>query len=269
MLSLHRIPNRRWGCYASLLVAFVATTPLYAAELGFTTIFSADMQDYASCVTSDSAGNTYVAGLTYSPRFPVTPGVVQTTWGGAKDAFVAKLGPDGKVIWATYLGGMYDDQATGIKVDSGGNVIVTGQTISPDFPVSHAVRPTITDGTTYALAFLTKLDPTGTHLIYSTYIDPSRGLALDAAGNAYVAGLSSVTKFTPEGALAYSFRHAYTFYTNVEDHVAEGGIAVDSAGAAYVAGTGPRGGDHMLGSDPRSCRTSVPPKSTSRRPPIV
>jgi hypothetical protein len=77
-----------------------ASGPVFSATLG------GSGQDFALAVTSDAQGNTYVAGLTYSPDFPVTPQAFQTKFGQTCDAFVAKLGPDGKVIWSTYLGGI-------------------------------------------------------------------------------------------------------------------------------------------------------------------
>ncbi|MGH9811192.1 MAG: SBBP repeat-containing protein, partial [Terriglobia bacterium] len=88
-----------------------AATPTFAAVLG------GSGQDYATAVTSDAQGNVYVAGLTYSPDFPVTAGAAQTKFGGTRDAFVAKLAPDGSRIWCTYLGGILDDWASGIALD--------------------------------------------------------------------------------------------------------------------------------------------------------
>ena len=93
-----------------------------AAGAIFSTILSGSGQDYANAVVTDSQGNVYVAGETYSKDFPVTPGAYQTTFGQTADAFVAKLGPDGKIIWATFLGGELTDSATGIALDSSGNV---------------------------------------------------------------------------------------------------------------------------------------------------
>jgi uncharacterized protein (TIGR03437 family) len=231
----------------------ICASVLRAAQPGFSTLLGGAGQEYASAVASDAAGNTYVAGLTYSPDFPVTAGALQTRFGGACDAFAAKLGPDGKVLWSTFLGGLLDDWATGIAVDGAGNVLVTGWTRSPDFPLSHPLQGTLNNGaslTNYD-AFVAKLDPTGSKLLYSTFLggpewDGANGLALDAAGNAYVTGTvqvaagfpgfpSSATgfgifvgKLDPQGALVYSFFHPSGFAA---------AIAVDAAGSAYIAGT--------------------------------
>src|SRR5215831_7971880 len=91
-----------------------------AASPNFTAILGGSGQDFALAVTTDIAGNTYVAGLTYSPDFHVTPGAFQAKMGGTCDAFIAKLAPDGTLIWSTYLGGILDDWASGIAVDSKG-----------------------------------------------------------------------------------------------------------------------------------------------------
>src|SRR5690348_14662165 len=123
---------------AILAVSFVATAPAQRLNA----VIGGAGQEYANAVTTDSSGNTYVAGLTYSPDFPVTPGAAQTKFGLTSDAFIAKLDPAGKVIWATYLGGILDDSATGIALDPAGNVIVAGWTRSGDFPLTNAFQRT-------------------------------------------------------------------------------------------------------------------------------
>ena len=220
---------------------------VHAAGTIFSTILSGGGQDYATAVASDAQGNVYVAGLTYSPDFPVTPGAFQTAFGLTCDAFVAKVGPGGKLLWATYLGGILDDWATGVAVDSAGNVLVTGWTRSANFPLANAIQGTLGNGFS---AFVAKLDPTGSKLLYSTFLggasnNGAAGIALDAAGNSYVAvnvnsavgypGLQNapdqagiaVSKLTPQGALVYSFFHP---------NGTAGGIALDAAGSVYVTG---------------------------------
>src|SRR5262252_77780 len=90
------------------ILLWMLAAAIHAAGPVFTTILGGSGQDYATSVTSDAQGNVYVAGLTYSPDFRVTAGTVQTKFAGTCDAFVAKLGPDGKVTWSTYLGGILD-----------------------------------------------------------------------------------------------------------------------------------------------------------------
>ena len=109
----------------------------------FSSILAGSGQEYATSVASDARGNVYVAGLTYSSDFPVTAGAVQTKFGGTCDAFIAKVGPDGKLIWSTYLGGILDDWATGVALDSAGNVLVTGWTRSANFPLANPIQSTL------------------------------------------------------------------------------------------------------------------------------
>ena len=219
-----------------------------AAGAIFSTILSGSGQDYANAVVTDSQGNVYVAGETYSKDFPVTPGAYQTTFGQTADAFVAKLGPDGKIIWATFLGGELTDSATGIALDSSGNVWVTGWTGSPDFPLVNPIQGSPTNGYD---AFVAKLDPTGAKLLFSTFLggqndNSAAGIAVDSGGNAYVAvnansavafpGLPNapdqpgivVTKLAPQGTLIWSYFHP---------NGAAAAIALDSTGSAYVAGS--------------------------------
>ena len=243
---------RDWCRRASLVVAFCAIA--HAAGTNFTTAFGGSGLEYANAVATDTAGNTYIAGQTNSVNLPVTAGAFQTSIGGggalsglgmvATDAFVAKFGPTGTLLWATYLGGTGDDYATGIAVDSAGNVVVTGFTRSPDFPVFNAAQVTNAgdwDG------FLTKFDPTGSKLIYSTYLgaNGAYALALDVAGNAYVTGQAAtqitaptsfgafVSKFDPQGRLVFSHFQPNVTFAGIQT----AGIAVDSAGAVYVTGT--------------------------------
>jgi photosystem II stability/assembly factor-like uncharacterized protein len=229
------------GNWGILGVALWGGAVAHAA--GFTATIGGLGQDYAAAVVCDARGNSYVAGLTYSKDFPVTAGSAQTTFGGTSDAFVAKLGPDGKVIWATFLGGILDDAATGIALDGAGNVIVSGWTRSQDFPTAHAIQPALNGGAALTAfdAFVAKIDPTGAKLLYSTYLggrddDFGYGLAVDGAGNAYVAGSTTnsnspglfVKKLDAQGGLAYSF---------FRPSASAAGIAVDAAGSAYVTGT--------------------------------
>jgi uncharacterized protein (TIGR03437 family) len=241
----------KWCRCASLVVALCTTA--HAAGTKFSAVLGGSGGDYAASVASDAAGNTYIAGLTNSVDFPVTAGAFQTVIGGngvlaglgtvSTDAFVARLAPNGSIVWATYLGGTGDDYATAVGVDTSGNVVVTGWTRSTDFPVFNAVQGQSSGGWD---AFVTKFDPTGSKLIFSTYLggagdNGAYALALDASGNAYIAGSGtsgasfgmSVKKIGPQGALVYSF-----FIPNVSfAGIAQAGIAVDSTGAAYVTGT--------------------------------
>src|SRR5207249_1753489 len=115
------------------------------------------------------------------------------------------------LVYSTYLGGndIFADQGYGISVDAAGNAYVTGVSLSTNFPTTAGAFQT-TFGGPYD-AFVTKLNPTGSGLVYSTYLggnDSSQGsgIAVDASGNAYVAGFTASTNFpTTAGAFQTTF----------------------------------------------------------------
>jgi hypothetical protein len=147
-------------------------------------------------MTVDSAGNAYVAGSTGSSDFPTTPGAFQRTCGGGclqgvTDLFVTKLNASGSaLVYSTYLGGTGTERfLQGIAVDNVGHTYVTGWTTSRDFPTTTGAFETHLRGS--VAAFVTEFDPSGSTLVYSTYLsgsgsDYGAGLALDSSGNAYV-----------------------------------------------------------------------------------
>src|SRR5262249_47023229 len=132
-----------------------------------------------------------------------------TTPNGAFDLFVLKLNAVGSnLVYATYLGGLDMDSAGGLAIDHTGNAYVTGGTASLDFPTTPGALKTVSDG---GDGFVTKLDPTGSALVYSTLLggsgsDGVSGIALDTAGNAFVTGTTSSPDFpTTSGAVASVF----------------------------------------------------------------
>jgi glucose/arabinose dehydrogenase len=141
-------------------------------------------------VALDSDGNIYIAGTTDSADFP-TLGGAQNHFSGTTDVFVAKLDARGtKTLYATYLGGQGLDSGQAIAVDADGNAYVGGFTNSNDFPTVAPFQGTI--GGSFD-GFVAKLDPSGSSLVYSTYIGGSQrdfvlGIDVDDVGQAYVAG---------------------------------------------------------------------------------
>lgn len=209
-------------------------------------------------IAVDSSGNAYVTGYTYSTNFPTTTGAFQTAFGGTYDAFVTKLNAAGSaLIYSTYLGGNQGDLGRSIAVDSYGNAYVTGTTQSTNFPTSAGAFQTAFGGGTDD-AFVTKLNATGTGLLYSTYLggndtDHGGGIAVDSSGNAYVTGYTASTSF-PTTAAAFQTAYGgggdsfvtklntagtglvYSTYLGGNNTDQGDGIAVDSSGNAYVTG---------------------------------
>src|SRR3989442_1243037 len=166
--------------------------------LVYSTFLGGSGGDQGNGIAVDAVGNAYVTGSTGSSNFPTTAGAFQTTLGPGGDAFVTKLNPTGSaLVYSTYLGGTGFDEGFGIALDAAGNTYVTGETFSLDFPILGAFQST--SGGDFD-SFVTKLNPTGSALVYSTYLggaslDDGLGIALDAAGNAYVTGLTSSSNF--------------------------------------------------------------------------
>jgi hypothetical protein len=144
----------------------------------------------------------YVSGLTYSPNLPLA-GALQAANGGAGDAFVSKIntnlaGP-GSLVFSTYLGGIGLDQGNGIAVDSVGDTYVTGGTNSAGLSTGGVLQTAMAgQGDAFVAKYSTSLPAPG--LVYFTYLggtkaDTGAGIAVDSAGNTYVAGSTVSTDF--------------------------------------------------------------------------
>lgn len=154
--------------------------------------------DSANAIALDASGNAYVTGTTSSSSFHTTSGALQTGCGtdgncnGTSDAFVTVINSEGTgYVYSTFLGGSGADTGLSIAVDASGSAYVTGSTESgTDFPLKSPLQPTFGGSTD---AFVTKLNPAGSALVYSTYLggtsfDEGGSIRVDSGGNAYVAG---------------------------------------------------------------------------------
>ena len=234
-----------------------ATAAVSASALDASAIFGGTGFEMGLGATDD-LGNMYVTGGTESSDFPVSSQAAQTRYGGAGDAFVAKIGPDGSLVYATYLGGSGRDEARGVAVDSAGNVWVAGFTESDDFPTLGEADTTLGgsgDG------FIVRLAADGS-LQASTLFggdgeDRALALTLDGSGNAYVTGETSgpnfptttggydqtpngdvdafATKFSPSAAILYS---TLLGGPGFDDGLA---LTVDGIGSAYITGKASEG----------------------------
>jgi uncharacterized repeat protein (TIGR01451 family) len=195
------------------LDAFITKFTPDGASLVYSTFLGGAGRELGQAIAVDANGNTYVTGSTESSDnpftkeyegFPFTPGAFQTV--GSYDAFITKLNAQGSgLVYSTYLGGVADvDRGWGIKVDAAGNAYVVGDTKSSNFPTVNAIQPAYGGG--LGDAFVSKLSPTGSSLVYSTFLggnltDEGRGIALDSSANAYVTGNTSSFQFPVSGPL--------------------------------------------------------------------
>jgi len=183
---------------AGLKDAYVTKLNPTGSALVYSTYLGGAGNELGRAIKVDAAGNAYVAGETTSADFAITPGAVQGTLGGMTDGFIIKLNPSGSaLIYSTYLGGASDDRGEAIAIDAAGNAYVTGRTASKAFPTVGAIQTSLNGRSD---AFVAKLDPTGSSLAFSTYLggggdDKGSGIAVDAAGNVFVAGETASANF--------------------------------------------------------------------------
>jgi hypothetical protein len=166
--------------------------------LGFSTYLS-HTDKYASGfdIYTDSEGYTYISGNTRDKNFPATEGAYQTELKGEADAFVAKYTPEGEIVFATLIGGTKREHHTSITVDEQGFIYLAGGTHSSDFPVTEGVYDTSFNGEGQWAGdvFVTKINPTGTDIIFSTFIGGeveetvgSGGIKVDSKENIIIVG---------------------------------------------------------------------------------
>ena len=237
---------------------FVAKLNPTGNGLVYCTYLGGSGDDRAFGIAVDSNGSAVVTGSTTSANFP-TRGAIQAKLAGPKNAFIVKLSPAGNsLVFSTYLGGSASDIANGIALDSGGNAYITGDTTSMNFPAS-GLQQTKRGSQD---AFVAKIGADGARLVYSTYLggisdDHGAAIAVDAAGEAYVAGSTYSIDFPVMNPWQPSLKggqdafvaklsadgHSLLFSTYLGGssgllgypETAQG-IALDSQGNAYLAG---------------------------------
>ena len=177
---------------------FVTGVNATAEALLYSTYLGGSSADVAQTIQIDSAGDIYIAGYTFSSNFPVQD-PYQNALKGPQNAFVAEIAAGGASLkYSTYLGGSGTDRANGLALDSTGNAYVVGTTSSPDFPVTAGAYQTVNRGVSNI--FISKLNPAGSGLLYSTYLggtslDQGNGIAVNSAGNVFVTGSTQSADF--------------------------------------------------------------------------
>ena len=209
-------------CCLAIFIILIIASQTFAADdynLIFSTYFGGSDWEHARDVVVDESGNIYVVGGTASADFPTTSGAYSQSLqtGGSQqfgpcDIFIVKLAPDGTLLWSTLVGGPNYDRAYGVEVDGQGYIYVAGRA-GPDFPVKNAFQPDFdgVDNGSYGMqnAFVLKLMPDGSDLVWSSYVGVStlcRDIAIDQNGDVYVPGGRWNTSKTPP---AEWFENAY------------------------------------------------------------
>ena len=255
--------------------AFVTKLSNGGSTLMYSTRLGGSGFDNGYGIALDSSGNAYVSGTTFSTDFPTTPGAYRETAASSADVWVAKLNATGTaLVYATrighFAGGSNEPRYTSVAVDSGGNAYVTGVTDALDFPTtpgafSRTLGTQPFNGGYNTDAFVTKLNPAGSALVYSTYLggigdDGGYGIRVDGAGSAYVTGVAGTNGFnqsdfpTTPGAYQQAAGHSgnasfvaklkpdgsgLVFATLVGGTIGQSqgfGIAIDGEGCSYVTG---------------------------------
>ncbi|RKX27401.1 MAG: hypothetical protein DRP45_01190, partial [Candidatus Zixiibacteriota bacterium] len=244
--------------------AFVSKLNSSGNSIIYSTYLGGLGEDWGTCIAADSAGNAFVTG-TADLGFP-TVNAYQSVLGGELDAFVTKFSPSGSVVYSTFLGGADYDRGYGIDIDDAGSVYIAGMTESDDFPTLNAYQSTYVGGPPEGWGeddvFVTKLNASGSGLVYSTYLggfglDEAFGVAVDAQGHATVIGRTMATDFPIENPIqalhaggstmwpydafvtkidATGSDLVYSTYLGGNDIESGNDVAVDDGGTAYVVG---------------------------------
>jgi len=226
------------------------TALVYSTYLGG----SGDELRCTTYIAVDSEGAVYVAGFTTSYDFP-TKNPIQGNYAGNTDAFITKINASGTdLVYSTYLGGSEIEQSLGMAVDSEGAVYMAGYTLSVNFPTKNPIQGS--NAGEYD-TIITKINASGTALVYSTYlggsgVDTSCGMAVDSEGAAYVTGYTNSVDFPTKNPIqgsnaggydaiitkinASGTDLVYSTYLGGSGEDWYGDIAVDSEGATYVTG---------------------------------
>jgi uncharacterized protein (TIGR03437 family) len=227
--------------------AFVAVLDSAGSQLAWSTYLGGSGDDLAGAIAVDRAGSVHLAGSTSSADFPLAQ-ASQSRYAAsgavASNAFAAKLKGDGSgLIFSTYFGGSAYDYATAVAADAAGNTYMAGETTSKDLPTANAIQPELAGPQN---GFVAAWNGQTGGLQYSTYLggsnqDSISGMAVDSAGNAYVAGGTNSPDFPRKYAYQYTFTGEDAFLAKIAAGTAGPPIAISGAAnsASYGATVAP------------------------------
>jgi uncharacterized repeat protein (TIGR01451 family) len=257
------------GTFGSSSDVFVTELNSTGSDILYSTYFGGSSDEQATGITIDASRNVYITGNTDSRDLPTTPGAFEASF---RHVFVAKFNPSlsgaSSLVYSTFLGGTlnaFNDRSFAIAVDTSGDAYVTGRTNATDFPATASAYAS-TCGTDANCnghlfdAFVTEINSSGSALVYSTYLggsgdDQGNGIAVDGAGDIYVAGGTTsadfptlnafqtalsggrdafLAKLNPGASGATSLVYS-TFVGGKNDDYGSA-VAVDSGGNAYLTG---------------------------------
>jgi Abnormal spindle-like microcephaly-assoc'd, ASPM-SPD-2-Hydin/Beta-propeller repeat len=239
--------------------AYRKRADLIIDPLTYSTFLGGSNHDYSRKIIVDGSRNAYLLGYTVSADFPTTSGAYDTSHNGTFDVFITKLNSSGNaLLYSTFLGGTGNEGASGLATDVSGNAYLTGNTDSSDFPTTAGAYDTSKNGTLYSDAFVTKLNSTGSVLLYSTFLggtdnETVRGLAADVSGNTYITGYTTSSDFpTTPGTYDTSYNGSsdgfvtklnssgsallYSTFLGGTGNDGPDALAIDGGGNAYVTG---------------------------------
>lgn len=192
-------------------------------QMIFASLTGSNADNWGFTATYDAQGNLYAGGIVRGAGYPVTIGVVQGTYGGGNttqalgidcDISISKFNSVGNaLVYSTYIGGSSNEMPHSLVVDAGGNLIIGGKTVSTNYPTKFGSYDTIQNGGFDII--ITKLNPTGTDLVGSTYV-----------GGTGDDGVNITANFYSQSDLKYNYG---------DDARSE--VVVDDAGNIYMVGS--------------------------------
>jgi hypothetical protein len=275
--------------------SFVAKLNAAGSALVYSTYFGGNLFDIPEGIAVDSSGSAYVTGMTGSSDFPIVNAVQSTIdptecQPGVRcgDAFLTKINPAGSAfVYSTYLGGSNKDRGADVEVDAFGAAYVVGDTLSTNFPTASPLQASNAGAED---VFIAKFAAAGSALVYSTYLGGSGregtgysndhlvglGIAVDAAGDVYLAGVTSSGDFPavdafqsfiqggPSEAQAFVTKlngagTALTYSTAInppQNMSFQADVGIDLVGGVYASGGVGQGG--ILGSYPTTANAVQP-----------